>query len=787
MPIILKPNQMYYKDLDTEDYKEINVLAEEATATKVAEINTAGTTAKNTAIAAIQEKANEVTSQLASAGELEGMLAGAFSASTNYTAGQYVIQSVTVGGNTVNKLFRFTADHAAGEWIGTDVVEIKLGDDVTDLKSANDNLLENLYAEHAIKNIPCVKKYDACTIGRNYTITYQENGIAVYLFDVSNAVAVIVESGNIYGWFASEPVISTTTTVDSERHIETLNNTKLSVISGAVYLAVVSRTGEPSVTYDFETTQEQVDSFADDISELNAQCGDVYYDSTKLVPFGNITDIGIRNTEIGYPLNEYSTTSYPSKVYSVTAGKRYEATTVQGTSGNYPYYAYFTDDNKICKGKFLAIGTTTEIATAPEGSTRLYIMGYQNVNGTSATEKTMVSIQDQIDALREDGADNASIKKGKEMLDSIRPIIIGYNDTNKFLNFSWCTDIHTNGVYAYNDYVAMNNIRVFALLNDEKWLDFAAFGGDLYSSYGLTREEALAEIDNSMQIMRPSPIPFYMVKGNHELNTKTLHVADPNNLDWNNVTYYIIDPSNIKEYTEITESQWDGVQRLYYGNADPESFITRSQWYMIFQNHVEGHFNESDPYGGYFYKDFDAEKVRVIVLNCYDTDRESYSFKGEQVKFIAENALNFSDKPDRADWGVLFFVHNFYSASEVQSVLSGNTPEMYNAMTAFASGTDYNKTIGNVSITANFSEQGAGKIIAVIHGHQHADTYDNTYGWNNIGTIAGFSNISNVGTYDEFGFDVFTVDSENKILYETRFGRGTSRAYNYGNSSGIIT
>lgn len=153
MPIVLKPNQMYYKDPDTGDYKEINVLAEEATATKLAEINAAGanevtkvqnagTTEKNkvdtagaTQLAAIQTKADEVTSQLASAGEPEGMLAEAFSPSTNYTAGQYVIQSVTVGGNTVNKLFRFTSDHAAGEWIGTDAVEIKLGDDVTDLKS----------------------------------------------------------------------------------------------------------------------------------------------------------------------------------------------------------------------------------------------------------------------------------------------------------------------------------------------------------------------------------------------------------------------------------------------------------------------------------------------------------------------------------------------------------------------------------------------------------------------------------------------------------------------------
>ena len=61
-------------------------------------------------------------------------LAPTFSSSANYTAGQYVWNEGT--------LYRFTADHAAGAWTGTDAVAAVVGAEITDLKSAlNENLL----------------------------------------------------------------------------------------------------------------------------------------------------------------------------------------------------------------------------------------------------------------------------------------------------------------------------------------------------------------------------------------------------------------------------------------------------------------------------------------------------------------------------------------------------------------------------------------------------------------------------------------------------------------------
>lgn len=57
---------------------------------------------------------------------LTGDLAPAFSESAAYTTGDYVIKD--------GKLYKFTADHAAGAWTGTDAAEAQLAGDVSDLK-----------------------------------------------------------------------------------------------------------------------------------------------------------------------------------------------------------------------------------------------------------------------------------------------------------------------------------------------------------------------------------------------------------------------------------------------------------------------------------------------------------------------------------------------------------------------------------------------------------------------------------------------------------------------------
>lgn len=64
----------------------------------------------------------------AAAAAVPGLIANTFSASAVYTAGSYVYYN--------GSLYRFTADHAAGVWIGSDATAVKLANDVGDLRSA---------------------------------------------------------------------------------------------------------------------------------------------------------------------------------------------------------------------------------------------------------------------------------------------------------------------------------------------------------------------------------------------------------------------------------------------------------------------------------------------------------------------------------------------------------------------------------------------------------------------------------------------------------------------------
>ena len=59
------------------------------------------------------------------------MIADTFDPAVSYTAGQYVIQEV----NGVKGLYRFTQDHAAGAWTGTDAEQITLGEEMEEVNS----------------------------------------------------------------------------------------------------------------------------------------------------------------------------------------------------------------------------------------------------------------------------------------------------------------------------------------------------------------------------------------------------------------------------------------------------------------------------------------------------------------------------------------------------------------------------------------------------------------------------------------------------------------------------
>lgn len=126
MPITIDSNQVKIKT-ENGQYITLNAVADATTEEKVAEISAAGAAQ----IAAINTKTQQSLAQISTVDELEDMIAEVFDATKNYSAGDYVIQEV----NGVNELYRFTVDHTAGAWIGTDAVAVVICNDITDIKN----------------------------------------------------------------------------------------------------------------------------------------------------------------------------------------------------------------------------------------------------------------------------------------------------------------------------------------------------------------------------------------------------------------------------------------------------------------------------------------------------------------------------------------------------------------------------------------------------------------------------------------------------------------------------
>jgi len=91
-----------------------------------------------TVVSSIQDLIDAIDTAVASIpadySSLWTSLAPAFSSSTAYTAGQYVTYN---GG-----LYRFTKAHAAGSWASGDVVAVNLGGELSDVKSALDDVVD---------------------------------------------------------------------------------------------------------------------------------------------------------------------------------------------------------------------------------------------------------------------------------------------------------------------------------------------------------------------------------------------------------------------------------------------------------------------------------------------------------------------------------------------------------------------------------------------------------------------------------------------------------------------
>ena len=461
-------------------------------------------------------------------------------------------------------------------------------------------------------------------------------------------------------------------------------------------------------------------------------------------------------------------TCQPHRQAITTISRLLWITAQENTSNSYPHYFWFLDES----GKILIAGGEVQSSTGfytytvdnvPASAKFLAVLSNGTADNIIINKEIIISIESELEDIEHyfEKRGISTSPYADQLKDAGRVTAFGHNFDHKFLNFAFITDTHFGGT-RYPEYDARNNMKAFTDMANERWVDFAAHGGDIITDYGLTRNEALTWMDDTLGIFGDIQVPLLIAKGNHESNNAYYEpVTDTSNLDWDHTTYYV--RSDIS-FASVTENTWNGVDQLYVADATPER-IPDVQFTMLAQLNFAGDVvrNSSDYLGGYFYKDFDYNKIRVIVLDEYQVQgTTAIGISSEQYAWLGGTALVLG--AGKTDYSVMIITHSQQVTTNTKNLINA----FQNGTSATVNGTTY-----------DFSSQGAKDFIMYLHGHEHVDSYVTTDGFNNIGVICGYVPAESVETEDEIRFSIFTIDTEDKKIYETRIGHGSNREFDY--------
>lgn len=200
----------------------------------------------------------------------------------------------------------------------------------------------------------------------------------------------------------------------------------------------------------------------------------------------------------------------------------------------------------------------------------------------------------------------------------------------------------------------------------------------------------------------------------------------------------------------------------------------------------------------YFYYDIPDKKVRVVGINDYENPNTLDSdgklkyprintsvITGAQLKWLATDALNVS-----ADTAVIVMLH-----CPIDGTIKDNpTAHCYNhdvlkqLLEAFKNGTSGTLTSSTTDfpVNVNYSFANRGTLIGVFAGHTHTEDYQVINGVNYVQNLNSVGCAGNAGnrilyfdTKDEDSWSVIGIDTANKKVKLTKFGRGTDLDFTY--------
>ena len=276
----------------------------------------------------------------------------------------------------------------------------------------------------------------------------------------------------------------------------------------------------------------------------------------------------------------------------------------------------------------------------------------------------------------------------------------------------------------------------------------------------------------------------------------------------------------IEDYTQLMSAGQRGVPSLWVpGNHDDAPYmatadrVTQEQMFALMgrKNRLAG---AVCPNGcNYGYLDMENRHLRVIYLDTDDKRSwgtvavgsgetapaflNAHNVSGEQLRWLAETALDFSDKDNAADWDIVVVSHVALDVSgTIMDAVSStsydhSTANAATLLSAYAKGNSGSITHNGVTVTYDFSTLAArATVICCVHGHGHKFINSTVGGILSIGcpnvmngrervSADGNTYTKTAGTADGTSFCILTIDRENNLIYADCVGAGYDREFAY--------
>ena len=469
--------------------------------------------------------------------------------------------------------------------------------------------------------------------------------------------------------------------------------------------------------------------------------------------------------EVGETATEYESYIAPQTVAANTDG------IVEGLTSASPSMTLVSDTNGViidCTYKAdteLAVGQMINKNTESveqminekteweNDAIKLFANGLE-IQGNSVVSNNLVIPKEDNDEPSADDTEITTLLK-KDLEDFTNEILQKDFD----LGFLAVTDIHAlkDDVYKIMAYFAENHIG-----------DFVVNLGD--NTHDQKTKKAKMELLKKLFEVSQSGkgLEVYNLRGNHDNNPQGSFISrDPN------TKQYITTDEN---YPKLKDKSFHISDKQYYNI----STRTPKELRRLYPNN-------------YFYRDFEDSKIRAIFLDggdIYDkytgelmTDALNVMYQQDQIDWLVDTALNFSDKTDKLEWSVLTLSHcqPIFIEPILKAFMDGASVEgeyTYNDTYAFEPFT--------VSWTCNFATMNrcTMEYLGHISGHYHKDRAFDIFNQitdpdeqrKRIEIRNATVNNTDTPTVDDFAIDFITINKNDAGLV-------TIEAHRFGNTN----